>query len=320
MTRSPRYLFSRIALSPVGRNVIGRTLIKGACAREGVGLTFRDSKIELRKRNRVIHISDQNLPFALEISRQFDSTFTTVHAHEQGEDSVLDFSEPHVHRYVDSGLEFEIVSMPEEEAARELYFRWYKPVAGELVFDVGANCGVTTYHFAEAVGPTGRVIAFEPDPANYRFLLRNIERHGLRNVIPVQRALSDANGYADFHSEGTLGSGLSSCATRPSLGEVEQVATMTLESACAEFGTPSYIKMDIEGAEIGVLAAAKEFLSRTSIEFVLDTNHMVKGKRTDAQVESILRDAEYRVETLSEGGFVTTWATRLAVIRKTTNR
>lgn len=304
----------------MGRTVFGRTLIKNACAREGVGLTFRDNKIELRKSNRVIHISEQNLPFAVEVSRQFDSTFTSVQAREQGKDKVLDFSGPRVHRYVDSGLEFEIASLPEEEAARELYFRWYKPGAGELVFDVGANCGVTTYHFSQAVGPEGRVIAFEPDPASYGFLVRNIKRHNLQNVVPVQRALADANGFADFHSEGTLGSGLSSYATRPSLGMVARVQTMTLEAACAEYGVPAYVKMDIEGAEIGVLAAAREFLSRTSIEFVLDTNHMVNGKRTAARVEEILGQAGYRVESLDEDGFVTTWATRMGVVKKTRDK
>jgi FkbM family methyltransferase len=159
------------------------------------------------------------------------------------------------------------------------------------------------------VGPSGRVIAFEPDPANYEYLLRNIKRHGLSNVVAVRAALSDGNGEAEFHAEATLGSGLSEFATRPSLSGVQTVETMTLERACERYGSPAFVKMDIEGAEIAVLADT-EYLRRFNASFVLDTNHIVNGKRTDAAVELAFQAAGYKVETLDEDGLVTTWAWR----------
>jgi len=35
---------------------------------------------------------------------------------------------------------------------------------GESVLDIGANYGLYTYHLSRAVGPSGRVYAFEPVP------------------------------------------------------------------------------------------------------------------------------------------------------------
>src|SRR5690242_5617530 len=44
-----------------------------------------------------------------------------------------------------------------------------------LVLDIGANIGAHTLHLAQLVGPTGRVIAFEPTDFAFRKLCRNLE-------------------------------------------------------------------------------------------------------------------------------------------------
>lgn len=309
MKRAPSYYLSQLALSYAGNSSIGRSIIGKVLSRNGIAVTFRDSRIEIRDRNRVIHISENNLPFAMGIARQFESHFKIVRPEEIGPDSVVDFSNPKLHCYTETGLEFELTSLPEEQSALDLYFRRFAPAPGDTVFDMGAHCGVSAYHFSKAVGPSGKVIAFEPDPTNYAYLLRNINRHSLANVVAVRAALSDGNGEAEFHAEATLGSGLSEFATRPSLGTVQAVETMTLERACELYGAPAFVKMDIEGAEIAVLADT-EYLRRFNAGFVLDTNHVVNGKRTDAAVELAFKAAGYQVESLDADGLVTTWAWR----------
>jgi FkbM family methyltransferase len=49
------------------------------------------------------------------------------------------------------------------------------------VVDVGANIGTTCIPLAKHTGKS--VIALEPDPANYEYLQRNVERNGLRDQI-----------------------------------------------------------------------------------------------------------------------------------------
>jgi FkbM family methyltransferase len=167
---------------------------------------------------------------------------------------------------------------------------------------------VSTYAFSKAVGESGRVYSFEPDASSYALLLRNIDRHQLRNVTPLQFAVAATSGQAEFHQEGTLGSVLSRHSGRATTGTVSTVPTIDLPAACERFGIPAFIKVDIEGSEIEVLEGAKDFLRRTAINFALDTHHWVDGIRTTEQVERIFGDCGYETQSSDASGFWTTWA------------
>jgi FkbM family methyltransferase len=60
---------------------------------------------------------------------------------------------------------------------------------GDLVLDVGANIGLYSLHLSRAVGPEGRVFAFEPDPANLQLLKENIAINHCDNVTVFPVAL-----------------------------------------------------------------------------------------------------------------------------------
>ena len=62
--------------------------------------------------------------------------------------------------------------------------------AGSVVLDIGANIGYYTLIAARQVGPQGRVYAFEPDPANFQLLKKNVEQNSYRNVVLVNKAVS----------------------------------------------------------------------------------------------------------------------------------
>jgi predicted methyltransferase len=56
---------------------------------------------------------------------------------------------------------------------------------GMTVVDIGAGTGYFARTLSRAVGPTGRVIATDVDPAMIRFLSQRIEREALTNVTPT---------------------------------------------------------------------------------------------------------------------------------------
>jgi predicted RNA methylase len=60
---------------------------------------------------------------------------------------------------------------------------------GNTVLDVGANLGQMTVLFARAVGPTGRVLAFEADNYIADLLRLNVGLNGLTNVDIVEAAV-----------------------------------------------------------------------------------------------------------------------------------
>jgi len=289
------------------RTTCRRLVLRASCARHGARLSFKDDHIDVLKGNRILRIAAKHFPHAVGMSRSFEDYFGPVVPSDEKGRSVVDYSRPKLHRYASSGLEFELSSFPEEESAINDYFRWYRPEAGDIVFDVGAYCGVSVYHFSKSVGPSGRVYAFEPDPLNFPLLERNIARHNLANVVPLQIAISDNSGFAEFCTEGTLSSTLSAHSVRQYPGSV-RVKTMTFEEACESYGVPALAKIDIEGAEVAVIGAAASFLKSHPIHFTLDTNHIVAGELSNRAIEAIFMACGYSVESSDESGYMTTWA------------
>jgi FkbM family methyltransferase len=283
--------------------------VLAACGlKRGVRIRFHDGNIDLEKDRRTIRISQRNVHFTVDMAEHFDAYFGSV----LDKDGLADFSRPALHTLRHSGVAFYFPSIPEEEAVIESYCKVCQPSPGETVFDVGAHAGASTYFLSRAVGPGGRVVAFEPDPTAYEFLQKNVTHHRLDNVTTVQAAMSDRSGTLPFRSEGTIGSALS---TDESLdgdrGSMISVESLTLEAACDRIGAvPSFIKMDVEGAEVGIISSSAAFLSAHAIRFAIDTNHIVQGAYTSERVECAFRACEYTAETVTDGGFLTTFARR----------
>jgi len=162
--------------------------------------------------------------------------------------------------------------------------------------------GVSCYHFSKMVGPSGRVISFEPDQTSVAYLRRNVARHQLENVTVVEAAIGGADGTANFLAEGTVSSGMAHVLGRKSAGDVIEVPVISLATAFSKYGTPNLCKIDIEGAEIEALQPAAEHIAKLDINFVVDTDHWVDGKPTTERVEAAFRRAGYRTETV--GGMI----------------
>jgi hypothetical protein len=90
------------------------------------------------------------------------------------------------------------------------------------------------------------------------------------------------------------------------------VTTIDLPAACAQFGLPAFVKVDIEGSEVEVLDSSKHFLQGNSINFALDTHHWVNGTRTTQEVERIFIECGYEAASSDTSGFWTTWARKAA--------
>ena len=65
---------------------------------------------------------------------------------------------------------------------------------GDVVVDAGANIGTHTVAFAQAVGPNGLVVAFEPQRLVHQSLCGNIALNGLTNVTTLLAAVGAARG------------------------------------------------------------------------------------------------------------------------------
>src|SRR5688572_7146065 len=80
--------------------------------------------------------------------------------------------------------------------------------AGMEAWNVGANVGVYTLQLADRVGPDGRVVAFEPNPAARAVLTRNVALNAYQaRVEIVPSAVGAEAGRVDFFTSGADGMG-----------------------------------------------------------------------------------------------------------------
>jgi len=125
---------------------------------------------------------------------------------------------------------------------------------GGVALDVGANVGAYALLLGQWVRPGGRVFAFEPAPEAFAGLSEHVCLNDLAaTVVPVRAAAAASSGTATLATDGI--SGANRLADEPG---GETVRTVTVDEFCAREGiTPSFIKIDVEGAELDVLRGAR---------------------------------------------------------------
>src|ERR1035437_8508108 len=203
------------------------------CKEFGTHIAFTSDALEIIKGQEVVRLNRNHWIYSLSISKDFHIYFNCVESKREANRDIVDYSSVVLQKFRMSGLVFEVSGFPEEEKAVLDYFRWHRPQRGEMVFDLGANCGLSVYYLSQCVGPTGKVYALEPDPVNFAVLLRNIHRHKLINVIPVRKAVAATTANLKFLSEGSIGSTLAHQSNRSTTGTVETVEAISLVDACA---------------------------------------------------------------------------------------
>jgi FkbM family methyltransferase len=139
---------------------------------------------------------------------------------------------------------------------------------GDVVYDLGANYGLTAALAAARVGPAGRVEAFEPGPAALRLLRMNAASRPNLAVHPV--ALADRRTTAEFFiaRKGNMSS-LTAPASGVPVRSSEMVEVWPLDALVRERGLPApvLVKCDVEGAELKVFQGAMNVLAQAPMVF-----------------------------------------------------
>lgn len=173
---------------------------------------------------------------------------------------------------------------------REYYFanELYEPMTvrhltshlgtGGVFVDVGANSGYFTLIAAGLVGSGGRVIAFEPNPAVRRRLEQNVRRNGFDDRVDIAAcALSDRNAervplfVPTFDGLATLVPEQTHAASALAGAPAIDVATRTFDDwlAASSIDTVAMMKIDVEGAEMAVLAGMRTSLASGRVRRVI---------------------------------------------------
>jgi len=146
---------------------------------------------------------------------------------------------------------------------------------GMTVLDIGAQSGFYSLLLSKLVGPTGRVIAFEPLPANFRLLEQNVRLNDLTNIDVRHEAVAERSGRMNFEfpgHESNLVAGPVLAGDSQGVFSVEGVA---LDDYFSDGESPfQFIKMDVEGAEVDVLRGALKVLNAYHPSMVIELHGM----------------------------------------------
>lgn len=137
---------------------------------------------------------------------------------------------------------------------------------GMMVWDIGANAGFYSIAFSRLVGSDGRVYAFEPFAENALNILAHVRLNNLENTFLVQAALGETTSLSGFHigSHNQVGH----------LSEHDRsyiVPTYTVDAFLMQYpdARPDLLKIDVEGAEAGLLRGATELLRHSAPKILL---------------------------------------------------
>jgi FkbM family methyltransferase len=143
----------------------------------------------------------------------------------------------------------------EDKAA---YQRWILP--GMTVVDIGANQGLYALLFSGLVGPTGSVLAFEPEPDMFTSLVQNCRANAAANVECQQLALGARAGAGTLHrslihgGDNRIAPGLNDKITKS-----VEIRIATLDEAVGARRV-DFIKMDVQGWESEVFQGMDQVL------------------------------------------------------------
>ena len=140
---------------------------------------------------------------------------------------------------------------------------------GDVCLDVGANIGVMTMLASKVVGPSGRVIAVEPNPDNVQMLYRNIAFSKATNVEVLPLAASDRRSV--FSLTGRSNTHLVS-ARGAAEGGGAFVQSVVLDEMLGQLSRLDVVKMDIEGHEPAALRGLDRSIARYHPALLVEFN------------------------------------------------
>jgi FkbM family methyltransferase len=162
---------------------------------------------------------------------------------------------------------------------------------GSLVYDLGAAIGDHTIFYLNAVGPEGKVLAFEPHPVQFECLQRNCPK-----ALCLPYALGETEGQVMLFHEPAVVAG--SRLIDPALqwpGSV--VRQISLDKNCLIDGQISLMKIDIEGSETAALRGGRQTICRHKPTIWMEINPTALERQgsSSAELHEVLDSLGYRV-------------------------
>jgi FkbM family methyltransferase len=168
---------------------------------------------------------------------------------------------------------------------------------GDTVIDVGANIGCFSLLASKMVGPTGRVIAIEPEESTFHQLARNIALNHADNIQAHRLALGGQEGSVTLHcsEQSSLFSSVIPSKGAASGKDTTQLVKMTTLNKLlsdSQVQRCNYLKVDCEGAEYDIFGAMAD-ATAASIDQISVEVHRIP-EREPSEIKAVLMRHAFR--------------------------
>ncbi|HUS03590.1 MAG TPA: FkbM family methyltransferase [Chitinophagaceae bacterium] len=166
---------------------------------------------------------------------------------------------------------------------------------GSIIYDLGANIGYFSM-LCSATSPQSKIFCFEPIPVNMAVLCRHLLINRIKNVFPVNFAISDHFGLVDFSAD-NLSHSYTYKQSSAHYGNRQinikvGIISMDILINDFEFAKPDILKIDVEGAEYDVLAGAVNVIKNYKPKILLST-HEAHVTGVEEKCLAFLDDVNY---------------------------
>jgi FkbM family methyltransferase len=136
-------------------------------------------------------------------------------------------------------------------------------LSNRLIFDVGANYGWYSLRFSK-IFTNAQSYAFEPIPATFQYLIKNISLNGCGDIRAFNYGLSNESGNKTFYfyPEDSGNASLTNVSDREDVERIPCSVRKLDEFVLENDVYPDFIKCDVEGAELFVLQGGYETIKK----------------------------------------------------------
>lgn len=144
--------------------------------------------------------------------------------------------------------------------------------SGDWVLDIGANIGHYACKLSRLVGPTGRVIAFEPVASTFELLVANSRRFAYPNTTVLNVAASDRPACVGLQMPKFDG-GLTNYYRATITDAESKVTALAIRIDDLHLpGRVTLVKMDVEGHELAAIDGMKALILRDLPTMIIEAS------------------------------------------------
>jgi len=211
-----------------------------------------------------------------------------------------------------NGYELEVIPSDLGTSLELLLFGIHEPVSTKLVskilkkdmtcLDIGSNIGYYVMLEKKILGDTGKIIALEPSPENFKYLTKNVQRTNSTNIELHNIAAGNVRGKLDFFmydGESNSGHIVPDNSFKNASGKIIQVPVTPIDILVKDLNINKldFLRMDVEGYEFEILKGMLNTLEKYRPIIQIEVHRSIMGNENTKKFFEILQKLDYEIKS-----------------------